>query len=331
MRLLTRFGILFFVLIALAARSSAQTIYSNIKNYKVCFGKASENHHDWLTLRTFDNNGKTCYFLVDPITLATKVDEAGLYHFEPMTWDAIKTQFKRTPYIRAIDKAEKASLAIQGAGIETGMPKQTGISLTADLCPSRHALDRTVFTELFTAFRDVERPVPIALSITGVWMRQHPADLRWLKQLEANKEIAVTWINHSYNHRVSPTAPLQKNFLLEPGTDINYEVLETEKAMLKNGLMPSIFFRFPGLVSNEQLVGKITGFGLIPVGSDAWLAKGQKAHPGSIVLIHANGNEPVGVKDFIKLLHQNSDAITKKQWMLYDLTESISNEFQDKH
>ena len=236
--------------------------------------------------------------------------------------------FKNTPYMRAIAKAEKRSVNIQDAGIEAGMPKQTGISLTADLCPSRHPLDRRIFTEIFAEFQKVERPAPIALSITGVWMRQHPADLDWLKQLQADKEIKITWINHSYNHRVSPTAPLRQNFLLEPGTDINYEVLETEKAMLKNGLQPSVFFRFPGLVSDQQLVYKITDFGLIPIGSDAWLAKGQKTQAGSIVLIHANGNEPVGVNDFISLLHKKAGAIANKQWLLYDLTESVGGKIE---
>jgi len=101
--------------------------------------------------------------------------------------------------------------------------------------------------------------------------------------------------------------------------------------MLKNGLLPSVFFRFPGLVSDQQLVYRITDFGLIPIGSDAWLAKGQKANAGSIVLIHANGNEPVGVDDFIALLHKKAGAIAKKQWLLYDLTESVSGEFEGKN
>ena len=157
-------------------------------------------------------------------------------------------------------------------------------------------------------------------------MLKHKEDLDWLKKLRNDGEIRITWVNHSYNHRVSKTAPLKMNFLLEPGTDINYEVLATEELMLKNGLVPSIFFRFPGLVSDQQLVYKITDFGLIPIGSDAWLAKGQQPQAGSIVLIHGNGNEPVGVDDFIKLLQSKTKQIANKQWLLYDLRESIDEE-----
>jgi hypothetical protein len=217
---------------------------------------------------------------------------------------------------------------IQDAGIESGVPKEMGISLTADLCPSRRPLDRSIFTDIIAGFKNIESPVPVALSVTGVWMRQHQDGLKWLKQLQADKEIYITWINHSYTHRVSLHAPLKENFLLEPGTDINYEVLENEKAMLRNGLLPSVFFRFPGLVSDQRLVFEITNFGLIPVGSDAWLAKGQEPHNGSIVLIHGNGNEPMGVNDFIKLLQSKTKQIAGKQWLLYDLRESIDQEFE---
>jgi len=81
------------------------------------------------------------------------------------------------------------------------------------------------------------------------------------------------------------------------------------------------------LVSDRQLVEDITDYGLIPIGSDAWLAKGQVAHNGDIVLIHGNGNEPIGIKDFITLLQKEKSAITNKQWLLYDLRENVEDEF----
>jgi hypothetical protein len=117
--------------------------------------------------------------------------------------------------------------------------------------------------------------------------------------------------------------------LLAPGTDLDFEILGTEIALLQNGLMPSVFFRFPGLVSDNKIVTKITDFGLIPIGSDAWLAKGQQAQRGSIVLIHGNGNEPIGVNDFITLLKNKKDQVQSKQWLLYDLRESVDDEFRE--
>ncbi|MBS1501780.1 MAG: polysaccharide deacetylase, partial [Bacteroidetes bacterium] len=234
--------------------------------------------------------------------------------------------FKNTPYEKAINKAEKQSLNIQDAGIERGLPSKAGISLTADLCPSHKPLDRRIFIAMISEFQKVEKPAPIALSVSGLWMLSHAADIQWLKKLSNAGDIRITWVNHSFNHRVSKTAPLKENFLLEAGTDINHEVLATEKLMLKNGLVPSAFFRFPGLVSDQQLVYKITDYGLIPIGSDAWLAKGQRAQNGSIVLIHGNGNEPVGVADFLNLLRKKTRQISKKQWLLYDLSSTVKDE-----
>ena len=319
--------LLLILLITVSYTGFAQTVYSSIQNYKVYYASAKRNTQDWLCLRQFDDSGKTYLLLVDTRSFVTKVDEAAFYTITPMTLAQARQYFVNTGYERAIKKAEKQSVLIQDAGIKDGTPTETGISLTADLCPSHRPLDRVIFTDIFNEFKKVERPVPVALSVTGVWMKEHPEDLAWLKDMQQKQEIYITWINHSYNHRVSKSLPLQNNFLLEAGTDINYEVLETEKAMLKNGLLPSVFFRFPGLVSDEQLVYRITNFGLIPIGSDAWLAKGQQAQNGSIVLIHGNGNEPLGVKDFIKLLQSKTRAITQKRWMLYDLRETVEEDF----
>lgn len=325
--MIKKLAFLYFSLLCLFYKASAQAIYHDIKNYKVYYGSAKRNTQDWLSLRRFESNGKIYLLLVEPRRLDTKVDEESLYTVTPMDMPRARQYFANTSYEKAISKAEKQSKSIQDAGIQSGMPKETGITLTADLCPSHRPLDRRIFTDIFKEFQKVERPVPIALSVTGIWMKQHPQDLAWLKDMQLKMEIYITWINHSYNHRVSKSLPLKENFLLEPGTNINYEVLETEKAMLGNGLLPSVFFRFPGLVSDQQLIYSITNFGLIPIGTDAWLAKGQQPQAGSIVLIHGNGNEPVGVNDFIKLLQSKTKAITDKQWLLYDLRESVEDEF----
>lgn len=323
-----RIPFIILLLITFTLDTIAQINNVQVENYRVYYALAKRFGQPWVALRSFENHNRQTLLLVNPQTLETRVDEAAGYQLTPMTLPQLRALFKDTPYQKALARAEKQSIAIQDAGIETGLPTETGISLTADLCPSHRPLDKRIFSDIFTGFKKFGRPAPIALSVSGVWMRRHPQDLDWLKKMEAMHEIHITWINHSFNHRVSATAPLKQNFLLEPGTDINYEVLQTEQAMLRNGLLPSVFFRFPGLVSDQQLVYRITGFGLIPIGTDAWLAKGQQVHAGSIVLIHGNGNEPIGVADFIKLLAAKKVAIADKQWLLYDLREAVDQEFE---
>jgi peptidoglycan/xylan/chitin deacetylase (PgdA/CDA1 family) len=85
---------------------------------------------------------------------------------------------------------------------------------------------------------------------------------------------------------------------LTRGVDAESEILRTERLIIANGETPSLFFRFPGLVSNDPLMEAVRRFHLVTLGADAWLAIGQKPGPGSIVLVHPNGNEPLGLKIF---------------------------------
>ncbi len=95
--------------------------------------------------------------------------------------------------------------------------------------------------------------------------------------------------------------------------------------MIEEGVTPSPFFRFPGLVSDRTIFRKVNGYGLIPLGSDAWLGKNQWPKNGSIILLHGNGNEPIGIHRFFKLLDNESLNIRKKRWLLYDLKESVED------
>ena len=90
---------------------------------------------------------------------------------------------------------------------------------------------------------------------------------------------------------------LFRKLLLSAGTNPKVEILSTEKYLLEAGQNPGVFFRFPGLVSNKKLIKTLKSYGLIPLGADAWIAKGQAIRPGGIILVHGNGNEPDGIKD----------------------------------
>ena len=317
----------FYVLLLLTAFFSASYAQQSVKQYSSYFSVVQYQGKKLFTLRNFMRGSKPQFLVVDPVTLLTSVIPADNLRARALTWAEALNEFKQQPYAKASEAARQQSIALQDAGITHGFPKERGVTLTIDLCPSHKPLDRIIFTTLISAFKQIEKPVPVALSVTGRWMLTHEEDLEWLKGLVKSGDLEITWTNHTYNHHFSPTAPLKTNFLLEPGTDLNFEILGTEVAMLQHGLTPSVFFRFPGLVSDQQVVDEVLSYGLIPVGSDAWLAKGQQPNSGSIVLIHGNGNEPVGVKDFISLLKNKQSFITGKQWLMYDLSESVEDEF----
>ena len=235
--------------------------------------------------------------LVDPDTLKTLVGRAACWRCAE-TSDA---QEAETRFLRAV----------QEAGNEPGTPKAlvnmglvhgsgAGSFLTGDLCPSSRPLDRS-FLELVAK---EGAGTPIALSISGSWMLHHEADLDWLRKMTESGGLAVSWVNHSYSHPFAKNRPKEETFLLTKGVDIDAEVLETERLMLSNGLTPSVFFRFPGLISDASLMGKLRERHLVALGADSWIALGPRPRPGSIMLVHPNGNEPVGLKIFVRLLQE---------------------------
>ncbi len=277
-----------------------------------------------VVLRSYERGGRPSYLVVDPRTLETRTIPAAAVAVEPRSWPDVRAAIAGTAYGRALAEAERNEGPLQDAGLTHVRSPAPGVDLTVDLCPSRRPLDRRLFTALVEELGRYERPVPVAVALTGAWMREHPDDLAWLLSLARAGGLAPTWVNHSFHHRSSATLPLRENFLLEPGTDLASEVLETEAAMLAAGITPSVFFRFPGLVSRPSLFGRIVAFGLVPLGSDAWLAKNEWPREGSIVLVHANGNEPLGVRRFLQLLRDEREAIRARSWQLLDLRESVA-------
>jgi hypothetical protein len=296
----------------------------HVKDYRAFQGIATSRrgHETFLVLRTFSLGGKRRCLILDPGTLVTSIRPAGDFKVEAVSRERVAKRFGRTAYFEALRDAEANAAAIQNAGLTHLLSSPPGVALTVDLCPSRKPLDRGLFTELIREFGKEERPVPVAVAVTGVWMAEHGPDLEFLKGLEKSGDISATWINHSYHHRWEKLLPLKENFLLEKGTDIASEILLTEAAMIERGLTPSVFFRFPGLVSDRELVSSVESYGLIPVGSDAWLSKKQLPKEGSIVLVHGNGNEPIGIARFLQLIREERDNIVHRHWLLLDLREA---------
>jgi hypothetical protein len=325
LKLLNKYSIklagIFSLLILLTESALGQPIsdYICYTGWGICKKEAKEV----IVFRKYNKGNQTYFFTVNPQSLNTAVVRADSISVTAETWPAIFSRFALSPYIMAIKQVASDSQSIQDAGFTQFNRSQKGIDLTIDLCPSHRPLDRIVFTDLIKEMIKVERPVPLSVSITGRWMNMHPADLNWLDSLVKAGDLSIVWINHTYNHYVTKNVPLTENFILAPGTNINSEVLNTEIALLERHLTPSIFFRFPGLVSDQTVFDKILNLGLIPVGSDAWLAKGQWPTDGSIVLIHANGNEPIGVHDFINLLKTEQSEVVSRHWELFDLRESL--------
>lgn len=254
--------------------------------------------------------GDNHYFLlVDPKSFETQLEPKACLQCSPLEPSTQATGEETYPFLAELRSASKLrgpSQDIQSKGVAHAELSVKGYFLTIDLCPSKA---KEIDTELFESLVRLNQmsstrnqPIPVGISISGFWLRRHLGSLHWLMDLERTKKIKITWINHTLTHPFHPGLPAEHNFLLEKGVQMDREVLKMERLMIENGLIPSVYFRFPGLIADHELMEKINSYYLIPIGSDAWLAKKESPKPGSIILIHGNKNEPAGVRAFLRWL-----------------------------
>lgn len=255
-----------------------------------------------VAIRAIGEGKERTYLVVDAGSLRT-----SLVREKELGRAGTKAEWERTRYAKALEKYNAPSRGLQDAGLRRGAGD--GLYLTIDLCPSSRKMDTGLFEAIANESFRKGRPFPVAIAASGLWMEKHEDELAKVLELERKGALSITWVNHTMTHPYDPGSPLEANFLLKAGVDFEKETLENEEAMIRRGLAPSPFFRFPGLVSDDALLAKLKALSLIPVGADAWLAKGEKPRKGSIILVHGNGNEPAGVKKLLEFLEANSEEL----------------------
>lgn len=244
-----------------------------------------------LAIRSFKRDGRPAYLVLDPYGFETAVVDGPLDLKNPPE----RKDWEATPFIKALYRHTAPNDGIANQGLTSAESVRKGVFVTADMCPSTRPFEKEFF-ERTAALGTIGRPAPVAVMITGLWIERHEEEFRWLIGQQKNGSLDITWVNHSYTHPYKEDLPIDKNFLLMSGVNFEAEILSTEVLLLQNGLLPSPFFRYPGLISSPDLQKRLAVLTLIPVGANAWLAKGEAAVPGSIILVHGNGNEPVGIK-----------------------------------
>lgn len=242
----------------------------------------------FIALRAFEQQNIARYLLVDPLTLQTSV-------LPQSALKAIDEPSGPSLYKTALLRYTAKPLLLQNQGIVAAeKPLADSAFLTVDLCPSSRQFDQFFFNRLIAGSHG--KPFPAGISVSGLWITKHRPAFKWLRQQNHQRRLAITWVNHSWRHRYIARLPAGKNFLLLPGTDVRQELLATEELLLAHNETPSVFVRFPGLIADAEVMATARELGLIPLGAEAWLAKGQKIRNGSVVLVHGNGNEPAGLK-----------------------------------
>jgi len=248
----------------------------------------------------------TPYFIaVNPYTFATETAPVATFahrrisNGRPIPY--LMRELAATPYMQALMQYTSPPY-VQNYGVMQAFKPVNGEFLTIDMCPSVRPFESGLFNALIAMADQLQRSIPIGISVTGLWMLGHPAEFNWLIQQQESGKLQITWINHSFSHVYFADLPPENNFLLLKLTNVKHEILATEKILVQNHQLPSVFFRFPGLVSDRGLILRLRHYGLIPVSTNAWLANGGQIKNGSIILVHGNSNEPLGIKAIMPVL-----------------------------
>jgi len=271
-----------------------------VRNYRPIFQQC-HNAQDQtrLALRRMSVDAENWLLTVDPTTLETSLEQARCW----TCTDTDNEAQKATRFIGAVQMGSQqasSGTAIPPSSFNAGLThgSKDGSFITGDLCPSRKPLDR----DLVEVLKGIGPQTPVAFAISGLWLTRHATDFQWLREQARSSALKITWVNHSYHHPYLPGRPEANNYLLMPGFDPQSEILDTERLLIANGETPSIFFRFPGLVSDAALVELVRRDHLVVLGADGWLVFAPPLRPGAILLIHPNGNEHPGLRLFVKLL-----------------------------
>ncbi len=306
-KMLTRI-LLFYMLLFGGIAYAASPV---ILDYRATFVPGFDAQgHLAVAIRRYYIDSTPYFLIVNPTTLQTKVLPVTDFKSRSTNPQAAPGYYtmaslEKMPYLIALSNYSSPPYQLQNYGLTHANNAVQGMFLTIDMCPSSKPFEEAFFKSLVELSNNTHQPIPIALSMSGLWMINHDKEFDWLIEQQKNNKLTITWVNHSFTHIYYRDLPIDKNFMLIRPNDFVDEVLETEKILLQKGQLPSVFFRYPGLVADKDLILKLHELSLIPLGSNAWLAKGETARQGSIILVHGNSNEHQGIVDMMLLLQQN--------------------------
>jgi hypothetical protein len=253
--------------------------------------------HRLSVIRTLTINGAPAKVVVDADRLQTSLVETAA-----LEAGSAKNAFADAPFEKSLASLSAGTKALSHLGPEAPRVAAEQFALTIDMCQSHKPWEKRLFDWIVSLSNQVHAPIPIGIAMTGVWAKAHTAELDQLNAWEAQGKLAITWVNHSSTHPLhcKNASCSQATFLTEPGTDMNEEVFGLERSLLARGMMPSTLFRFPGLVHDQERLKELARLSLMPLDADAWIAKGEPIKDGAVVLVHGNGNEPLGITGFLK-------------------------------
>ncbi len=182
-------------------------------------------------------------------------------------------------------------------------------ALTVDLCWSLRRFEASFFQLLQDVAVKGQQSVSPVIFVSGRWMEQHPGEMHDLIELSQQENVDIIWGLHSWAH------PKSGGFLNDFSiAELRADTLRLEQLMLEWGIVPSVYYRFPGLIHDDSRLDAILQLDLFSIDCDAWLAYtgmshtyGHPVQDGSIILVHGNGNEAEGIQAFDRWFSAHRD------------------------
>jgi hypothetical protein len=198
------------------------------------------------------------------------------------------------------------------------------VCLTIDLCWSLRRYEDALFTSLHQLASKSSKPIHPVLVVSGRWLEQHPLEMDNLIRLSHEPRMSVLWGLHSWDH------PKSNGFMNDyPPEKLRSDTLRLERALLEWGIVPTVYYRFPGLIHDSIRLRETLDLDLLPIDCDSWLAlvEQRNAAPfclppvgGSILLVHGNGNEPAGISALGRWLE------THREWEFGPLSQFLTEQ-----
>jgi hypothetical protein len=172
------------------------------------------------------------------------------------------------------------------------------VSVSVDLCWSLRPFEADFFQSLPQLARQRGHAVHAAVFVSGRWLEQHPTEMEALIDLEQQPGVELVWGLHSWAH------PKSGGFMNDFSPEqVREDTLRLERSLLQWGIVPTVYYRFPGLIHDRQRLEAVLRLDLFPIDCESWIALVGGSHPyanpvtdGSIILVHGNGNEPKGIQ-----------------------------------
>ena len=247
-------------------------------------------------------DGKTLYYYINCNTLQYGLTDADFSEVSDRALSGMLAKLIARQSERSLAYGNKSDPLI-------GEPENP-IFLTSDLCPTKRNLDTRFYDSIRKYTGKTGKPVPLIIFFSGEWLENHELDLQTLK----DTRIMFIAGNHTYRHFIKKQ---DKNY-----PDLKGEILRTEVRMLRSGILPSFYFRFPGLKYTKAEIDTLAELNMVAFDANVWMgAKGRKT---GVLLVHSNGVVPVEVGLFVSWMDKY--MLGEKQiYQFIDIFEYFKN------